>query len=158
MMKTIRFYGDDYNVHPIYDTYASSKNGYVIDINKKVVIDVQYHNGYPYLNLKWGPIETIYDDQRFVYECFYGIVPKNGVIKNITGDKGRRCLHNLKLVMEFEDHKYYKFHPFHDLYSSNIYSDIFDINKKLCIKRKDDNGYLYVNLKRWSIKKKILSP
>ena len=145
-----------YNIHPIYDTFASNENGLVIDIKKNELIGVQYHNGYPYLNLKWGPIDTLYDDQQFVYECFYGIIPKNGVIKNITGDKRRRGIHNLKLVMKYENHRFYKFHPFHDLYSSNIYGDIFDINKKLCIKRKDDNGYLYVNLKWGLTKKKYL--
>ena len=155
-MKTIKSFTTDYNVHPIYDRYASSKNGQIIDINEKVVIDVQYHNGYPCFNLKWGPIEKIYDASQFVYECFYGVVPRNGVIKNITGDKGRRCLRNLKLVMKFENHRFYEFHPFHDLYSSNIYGDIFDINKKSCIKRKDDNGYLYVNLKWGPFKKKYL--
>ena len=145
-----------YNIHPIYDRYASNSKGHIIDIKKKELLKIEKHDGYQCLNLKWGPIEKIYDDQQFVYECFYGMVPKNGVIKNITGDKRRRCQHNLKLVMEFEDHRFYKFHPFHDLYSSNIYGDIFDINKKLCIKRKDDNGYLYVNLKWGPIKKKYL--
>ena len=95
----------------------------------------------------------IFDAPQFVYECFYGIIPKNGVIKNITGDKRRYVLHNLKLVMKFEDHKFYEFHPLHDLYSSNVYGDIFDINKKLCIKRKDNNGFFYVNLKWGPIKK-----
>ena len=156
MMKTIKFFTTDYNVHPIYDQYASSNNGQTIDINKNVVIKTQYHNGYPCLNLKWGPIEKIYDAPQFVYECFYGIIPKNGVIKNITGDKRRYVLHNLKLVMKFEDHKFYEFHPLHDLYSSNVYGDIFDINKKLCIKRKDNNGFFYVNLKWGPIKKKCL--
>ena len=156
MMKTIKFFNTDYNVHPIYDTYASSKNGHVIDINKKVVIGVQYHNGYPYLNLKWGPIDTLYDDQQFVYECFYGIIPKNGVIKNITNDKRRRSIHNLKLVTKYEYGRCYKFHPVHDLYYSYLYGEIFDINKKLCIKRKDDNGYLYVNLKWGPFKIKYL--
>ena len=103
MMKTIKLFTTDYNLHPIYDRHASSKNGQIIDIYEKVVIDVQYHNGYPCFNLKWGPIEKIYDTSQFVYECFYGVVPRNGVIKNITGDKGRRCLRNLKLVSRIID-------------------------------------------------------
>lgn len=155
-MKTIKFFNTIYNIHPIYDRHASSKNGQIIDIYEKVLIDVQYHNAYPCFNLKWGPIEKIYDAQQFIWECFNGIKPRNGVIKNITGDKRRYVPHNLKLVMEFENYIFYKFHPFHDLYSSNVYGDIFDINKKLCIKMKDDNGYLYVKLKWGPIEKKYL--
>ena len=34
-MPQIMFSGNIYNLHPIYDQYASSKGGHVIDIAKK---------------------------------------------------------------------------------------------------------------------------
>ena len=34
------------------------------------MIGVQYHDGYPYLNLKLGAIDTLYDDQQFALSCF----------------------------------------------------------------------------------------
>ena len=146
-MRSIVINGCIYKRHLIFDTYAASKNGYIIDINKQVKIETQYHNGYLYVNLKWGPCEKIYEIQQFVWECFNGIIPKNGVIKNITGNNKICCLYNLKLVMEFENHRFYKFHPFHDLYSTDHYGNIFDVMKRPCIQKMDDYGYYFVNLK-----------
>ena len=146
-MNPIYHRGYIYKRHPIFHTYAASERGFVIDINKKVEIKAQHHNGNSYLDLKMGVLEKMYESGQFVWECFNGIIPVNGVIKNINGDYRRRGLHNFKLVMKIINREPVKFHPFYILYSSNTYGCIFDINEKSCIEILGHNGYLCVNLK-----------
>ena len=57
IMNPIVIKGCIFKRHPIFDTYAASKDGYIIDINKQVKIEAQYHNGYLYVILKCKPCE-----------------------------------------------------------------------------------------------------
>ena len=100
IMNPIVIKGCIFKRHPIFDTYAASKDGYIIDINKQVKIEAQYHNGYLYVILKCKPCEKIYELQQFVWECFNGITPTNGVIENVTGNNRKCCLYNLRLVLQ----------------------------------------------------------
>ena len=135
-MEQITHRGYIYNLHPIFYRYAASENGRIVDIKGNQIEIEHGDDGYLYVNLKWGPQIHKYPIHQFVWECFNGIKPKNGVIKNITGDNRRCCLNNLKIVMEFENHRFYKFHPFYDLYSTDHHGNIFDIMKRPCIKKR----------------------
>ena len=90
-----------YNVHPIYDLYASSENGNVINIIKKALHKGnKTHSGY--LNVcvrKHGqPGFKGYQVHRFVWECFNGIIPEGKVIDHINNDKEDNRLCNLQLI------------------------------------------------------------
>ena len=90
-----------YNLHPIYNLYAGSKDGNIINIIKRVP-----HKGNKtprgYLNFcmrKHGqPGLKGYQVHRFVWECFNGIIPEGKVIDHINNDKEDNRLCNLQLV------------------------------------------------------------
>jgi len=89
-----------YFVHPIYDLYAGSKDGNVINIIKKVP-----HGGNKtnigYLNVsvkKYGGKQKSYIVHRFIWECFNGVIPDGKEIDHINNDKQDNRLCNLQLV------------------------------------------------------------
>ena len=92
-----------YNVHPVYDLYASSKDGKIIHIIKQ-----EPHKGNKtrrgYLNVcvrKHGQSGFKgYQVHRFVWECFNGIMPEGKVIDHINNDKEDNRLCNLKLMTQ----------------------------------------------------------
>ena len=102
-MTTITINDCVYNVHPIYDLYASSKYGYVINIIKKVPHKGNKTNS-GYLNIcvrKHGQSGVKgYQVHRFVWECFNGIIHEGKVIDHINNDKEDNCLCNLQLVTQ----------------------------------------------------------
>ena len=91
-----------YIVHPIYDLYASSKDGNIINIIKKVPkkgnkkrdvkCDMQVNVR------KYGGMQKRYQVHRFVYECFNGSIPDGKVIDHINNDKEDNRLCNLQLM------------------------------------------------------------
>ena len=99
-MKQTTKCGFIYNIHPIHDLYASDDDGHIIDVNEKKNIQVQKHEDYLYINVKSQGSEFAipYSIQRFVWECFNGIVPKFSVIEHINNDERDNRLSNLRLV------------------------------------------------------------
>ena len=75
-MNQIKHNSTIYNLHPIYDSYASNVDGYIIDINKFALIKSKYHKRHPHVNLKYGPCEVKYPVYQFVWECYNGVIPK----------------------------------------------------------------------------------
>lgn len=86
-MNQIELHGDIYNLHPIYDQYASSKSQ-IIDIIKKANIDIHNHKDFLYMNAKrqGSPLAIPYTIHRFVWECFNGDIPENSVIEHIDNN------------------------------------------------------------------------
>jgi len=89
-----------YFVDPIYDLYASSKDGNVINIIKRVP-----HKGNKtyigYLNVcvkKYGNKQKTYQVHRFVWECFNGVIPDGKEIDHINSNKEDNRLCNLQLL------------------------------------------------------------
>ena len=92
-----------YNIHPVYNLYASDKNGNTINIIKQ-----ELHKGSKtrrgYLNVcvrKHGQSGFKgYQVHRFVWECFNGVIPDGKVIDHINNNKEDNRLCNLKLITQ----------------------------------------------------------
>ena len=97
-MEQITISGGIYNIHPIYDSYASNEGGHIIDINKKATVHGQCHNGYLYMNFKIMSHRLQYSFHRFVWECFNDDVPEGSVIKHINNNERDNRISNLRLV------------------------------------------------------------
>ena len=96
-----------YSVHPIYDLYASDKNGNVINIIKKVPNKgTKNHSGYMQCCVrKYGGKQKKYSVHRFVWKCFNGIIPEGKVIDHINNDKEDNRLCNLQLLTQQDNCK-----------------------------------------------------
>ena len=99
-MNQITSRGAIYNLHPIYDSYASDEAGNIFDINKKAHIRGHNHKGYLYINFKNMGLRVQYIIHRFVWECFNGVVPEGSVIEHINNNKRNNTLSNLRLVSQ----------------------------------------------------------
>ena len=144
-MKQITVGGCICNLHPIFYRYAASENAYVVDVKGNGIKTKLGDDGYHYVDLDWWGVRFRLQD--FVWECFNCIIPSNCVVRNYTSHKLISCLKYLRLLKNYENNRSFKFHPFHDLYSTDHYGNIFDIMKRPCIKKMDDYGYYFVNLK-----------
>ena len=92
------FYDMNYVVHPIHKTYAASFKGYVFDIERKCQCVMKKDiYGFLYFDLICDEVEIKYNLNKFVWECFNGVKPKNSVIIN-SGDQHSISLINLKLL------------------------------------------------------------
>ena len=97
-----------FSVHPIYNLYAGSKDGNVINIIKQVP-----HKGSKnhscYLNVcvrKHGQSGVKgCQVHRFVWECFNGVIPEGKVIDHINNNKEDNRLCNLQLVTQQQNCK-----------------------------------------------------
>ena len=101
IMITITINECVYNVHPIYNLYASSKDGTFINIIEKIPLQGnRQHNGHLKCNVRKHaqPGYKAYQVHRFVWECFNGVIPEGKVIDHINNDKEDNRLCNLQLV------------------------------------------------------------
>lgn len=97
-----------YSVHPIYDLYAGSEDGYVINIIKKVPMNgVKCNRGYMLCNVrKHGQSgHKAYQVHRFVWECHKGIIQEGKVIDHINNNKEDNRLCNLELMTQQKNSK-----------------------------------------------------
>ena len=100
-MTTITINECVYFVHPIYDLYAGSKEGNIINIIKRAPHKGnKKHNGYMMCGVrKHGQSGAKgYQVHRFIWECFNGVIPEDKVIDHINNDKEDNRLCNLQLV------------------------------------------------------------
>ena len=100
-MTTITINECVYNVHPIHDLYAGSKDGYVINIIKRVPHKGnKTHRGYLNICVRKHGQSGVKgcQVQRFIWECYNGIIPEGKVIDHINNDKEDNRLCNLQLV------------------------------------------------------------
>ena len=97
-----------YKLHPIYDLYAASKDGYIIHIIKKVP-NKGNKNGGGYLKFivrKHGQSKfKNYYVHRFIWECFNGIIPDGKEIDHINNKRDDNQLCNLQLLTPKENSK-----------------------------------------------------
>ena len=90
-----------YKFHPIFNSYCSNAYGHVIDIDGDTCIERRESGGYfNYLHLSHGMCGKKYLKHEFVWECFNGIIPPNGVIKHAEGNIKNNCLSNLRLFLQ----------------------------------------------------------
>ena len=97
-----------FSIHPIYDLYAADSDGNVINIVKKVPHKGnKNHTSYlKFCVRKHGQSEfNTYFIHRFVWECFYGIIPEGKVIDHINKNKEDNRLCNLQLLTQQQNCK-----------------------------------------------------
>lgn len=107
-MTTITINECVFNVHQIYDLYASSKDGNVINIIKQVPHKGNKNNsGYMCCSIrKHGQSgQKKYQVHRFVWECFNGIIPDGLEIDHINNIRDDNRLCNLQLLTPRENCK-----------------------------------------------------
>ena len=89
-----------FTFHPFYGIYSTDYYGNIFNINKKLCIKKKDDYGYYFVDLIYGEGIDEYPIHQFVWECFNGIKPKNGVIEHSNGNKKDNCKHNLRLVLQ----------------------------------------------------------
>lgn len=92
-----------YYTHPIYDLYAGSKNGNIINIIKQIPNKGnKQRNGYSNISVRKHGQSGVkgYLVHRFIYECFNGIIPDGKVIDHINNNKEDNRLCNLQLMTQ----------------------------------------------------------
>ena len=99
-----------------------------------------------YVDLDWRGLRLRYRVQNFVWECFNGIVPSSCVVRDCLGRSRVTRLKSLRLLKKFENGKIFRFHPFHGVYSTDFFGNIYDMNKNILIQQKDKYGYYFVDL------------
>ena len=99
---------DVYNQHPIYSNYGSNKDGMIMNIDKKRLLNGnKRNNGYITITVRNNSKtdSKTYQLHRFVWECFHGIIPDKKVIDHIDDDKTNNQLNNLHLMSQQENCK-----------------------------------------------------
>ena len=97
-----------YQFHPVYDLYASDKNGNIISIVKKIPMTGTKNNrGYSLCSVRkhgQGGYKTCLT-HRFIWECYNGLITNNKVIDHINNIKDDNRISNLQLVTQSENTK-----------------------------------------------------
>ena len=107
-MATITINECVYNIHPIYDLYAASKDGNVINIIKRVPQKGNKDkHGYMQVSVrKRGQSgQKNYRAHRFVWEAFSGEIPEGKQIDHINNNKEDNHLSNLQLLTPQQNSK-----------------------------------------------------
>ena len=107
-MSNIEINNCVYKVHPVYNLYASDKNGNIIHLVKQVPNPGhKLKNGYlACMVRKHGQNgQKKYFVHRFAYECFNGKIPDGKVIDHVNNIKDDNRLCNLQLMSHQENCK-----------------------------------------------------
>ena len=103
IMTTIVINQCVYSVHPIHDLYAGSKDGYVINIIKRVPHKGnKTHRGYLNICVRKHGQSGVKGCHvhRFIWECYNGIIREGKVIDHINNNKEDNRLCNLQLMTQ----------------------------------------------------------
>ena len=94
--------GEKYYKHPVFDNYAASKKGNIINIKRKKILSKKKNNGNGYLifclcSEKLEEKKNYYQ-HRFVYEVFQGMIPSIMEIDHRNGVRNDNRIKNLQLL------------------------------------------------------------
>ena len=103
----IKISDKNYSMHPVYDLYAASDDGSIINVDNKIPLKGHKScNGYmKCLVRKNDQMLRIYYVHRFVWECFNEAIPRGKVIDHINDIKDDNRLSNLQLLSQKENNK-----------------------------------------------------
>ena len=89
---------EGYHEHPTYKNYCANENGEVIHILKSGFKEIKgtILKGNGYRILKIGGVKRLWS--RFVYECFYGLIPEGLCIDHKNRNRTDNRISNLRLV------------------------------------------------------------
>ena len=92
--------GKKYYKHPVFNTYAASKDGEVINVKTGRIIKMANCNGYLVFSICDKKLEKPkkYYNHRFVFEVFKGPIPRFFEIDHQNNIKADNRLKNLKLL------------------------------------------------------------
>ena len=83
--KTIIHKRKEYHIHPIYDNYAASKDGYIINLKRLIPRKGKLHfTGYFQTDVYNNGRKKLYQSHRFVYERINGPIPISLVVGHIN--------------------------------------------------------------------------
>lgn len=98
--------GLKFRVHPVYDQYAASKCGKIVNIVRKtILLGNLSHTNYLLCRVRarnMRKLKTVLS-HTFVYETYYGIIPDGLVIDHINDDRIDNRLSNLQLITPKEN-------------------------------------------------------
>lgn len=91
--------------HPFYRDYYSSKEGEIYSKKSNKILKLQKRpKGYLFFTISNKSEIKQYSVHRYVYECFYGIIPKDKQIDHIDNNKINNNINNLQLLSQKENH------------------------------------------------------
>ena len=100
--------GKKYRIHPRFNLYGGNKYGEVINISRFTPMKRNDHNsGYLKLMVR-GSGDRKFSNvfvHRFIYECYYGVIPEGMVIDHINDDRKDNRLCNLQLLTPQQNSK-----------------------------------------------------
>jgi len=100
---------NDYWPHPIYTNYEANRNGIIRNIKRKKPIGCLNNHGYYHVTVYDNGKKKDFKSNRFIYECFHGVITDKRVVDHINNIKTDNRLDNLQLITHREniikDHK-----------------------------------------------------
>ena len=154
--NTVIYDGKTYYCHPIYNNYAGSEDGYIINKKRLVPRKGTLHpNGYLQTSVYNQNGKKIYRAHRFIWEAVnQKIISEDYQIHHINNDKQDNSIENLALVTRQQNMIYkgneckgmkYKstqnveikcdvfyYHPVYTNYGANKFGQIFNKKNKRC--------------------------
>ena len=98
--QRVIFDGVKYYKHPVFDSYAASKNGDVLSLKSERIMRMSNYRGYLGFSICDKKLEKpkIYTQHRFVYEVFQGPIPSCFEVDHINEIKSDNRIKNLQLL------------------------------------------------------------
>ena len=104
--EKVYFGGKKYYIHPIFDKYAASKDGEILNVKTgKILKKILTVNGYLTFNIcdkKLIKTKTYYI-HRFEWKCIKGVIPEGFVIDHIDSVRTNNKIENLQLLTVSEN-------------------------------------------------------
>jgi hypothetical protein len=95
--------GKSFRIHPVYDLYGSSEDGFVTHIvRRNPRRGSKKSNGYLSVAVR-KQVERkgkSYQSHRFIWECYNGVIQGNKVVDHINDEKEDNRLYNLQLITQ----------------------------------------------------------
>jgi hypothetical protein len=90
--------GKSFRIHPVYDLYGSSEDGFITHVVKRNTRRGTVNSrGYFRFSVGMGKSCSV---PRFIWECYHGVINDGRVINHINNNKNDNRLCNLQLITQ----------------------------------------------------------